>query len=215
MTSETMAICRNCGSQNTVETYSSVNVLEQPELKAGLLDGSAFVWTCPHCGTRNLLPHQILYHDPEEKVMVWLTLGSRELEDRINDAYSKLEGLEDYTMRFVDDAGSFIEKIKIFDAGLDDMAMEMTKYVTKMELCENGKDRAQEILSAPFKFLGMSGPDNEITLAYPLDSQMQMVTTGFNVYEDCLGIMKRNPGTASAAPGFRKIDAVWTAEHFR
>lgn len=213
--SEIKSVCRACGTENTVTAYSSVNVKEQPELKGALLDGSAFMWTCPHCGTRNLIQCQTLYHDPEERIMVWLTLGSKELEEKINEAYSRLEGLEEYVMRFVDDAGSFIEKIKIFDAGLDDMAMEMTKYVTKMELCDSHKDRAQEILPAPFKFLSMSGPDNEITLAYPLDSQMQMVTTGFNVYEDCRGIIKRNPGTTSAAPGFHKIDADWTAEHFR
>lgn len=215
MTSETDARCSRCGEEHKVSIYNSINVGDQPELKSAVLDGSAFVWTCPHCGTLNLLQYQTLYHDPSEKVMVWLTRGSEELENQVRDAYSRLDGLEDYTMRFVDDAGSLIEKIKIFDAGLDDLAMEMAKYVTKMEICESQKDRAQDILDAQFKFLRMSGPDNELTLAYPLDGKMQMVAVGFNVYEDCRGILQRNPSTSSDASGFLKIDAAWVTKYFR
>lgn len=215
MTTETTGICSRCREENKVTIYNSINIGEQPELKDAVLDGSAFVWTCPHCGTLNLLQYQTLYHDPSEKLMVWLTRGSEELEEQVREAYSRLDGLEEYTMRFVDDAGSLIEKIKIFDAGLDDRTMEMTKYVTRLELCENQKENAQDILAAPFKFLRMSGPDNEITLAYPLDGKMQMAAIGFNVYEDCRGIIKRNPEVAADSSGFLKIDSSWVSRFFR
>lgn len=215
MTTETKGTCSRCREENKVTIYNSINVGEQPELKDAVLDGSAFVWTCPHCGTLNLLQYQTLYHDPSEKLMVWLTRGSEELEEQVREAYSRLDGLEEYTMRFVDDAGSLIEKIKIFDAGLDDRTMEMTKYVTRMELCENQKENAQDILAAPFKFLRMSGPDNEITLAYPLDGKMQMVAIGFNVYEDCRGIIKRNPEITADPSGFQKIGSSWVSRYFR
>lgn len=215
MTTETTGICSRCREENKVTIYNSINIGEQPELKDAVLDGSAFVWTCPHCGTLNLLQYQTLYHDPSEKLMVWLTRGSEELEEQVREAYSRLDGLEEYTMRFVDDAGSLIEKIKIFDSGLDDRTMEMTKYVTRLELCENQKENAQDILAAPFKFLRMSGPDNEITLAYPLDGKMQMAAIGFNVYEDCRGIIKRNPEVAADSSGFLKIDSSWVSRFFR
>ena len=215
MTTETTGICSRCREENKVTIYNSINIGEQPALKDAVLDGSAFVWTCPHCGTLNLLQYQTLYHDPSEKLMVWLTRGSEELEEQVREAYSRLDGLEEYTMRFVDDAGSLIEKIKIFDAGLDDRTMEMTKYVTRMELCENQKENAQDILAAPFKFLRMSGPDNEITLAYPLDGKMQMVAIGFNVYEDCRGIIKRNPEITAGPSGFQKIDSSWVSRYFK
>lgn len=215
MTSQTEAACSRCGSVRTVTTYDSINVRETPELKAQVLDGSAFVWECPHCGARNLVRCQTLYHDPDEKLMVWLTFGSEALEERVRSAYSGTEGLEGYTCRFVDDAGSLIEKVKIFDAGLDDVVMEMAKYVTRMEICGNLKERAAEIASAPFKFLSLDGADGEITLAYPLDGQMQVATVGFNVYEDCRGILKRNPVMAQAAAGFSKVDAAFVGRYFR
>ena len=215
MTSQTEAACSRCGSVRTVTTYDSINVRETPELKALVLDGSAFVWECPHCGARNLVRSQTLYHDPDEKLMVWLTFGSEALEERVRSAYSGTEGLSGYTCRFVDDAGSLIEKVKIFDAGLDDVVMEMAKYVTRMEICGSLKERAAEIAAAPFKFLSLDGADGEITLAYPLDGQMQVAAVGFNVYEDCRGILKRNPAMAQAAAGFSKVDAAFVGRYFR
>ena len=215
MTSRTEYPCSRCGSRCEVTSYDSINVRETPELKAQVLDGSLFVWECPYCGTRNLLRCQTLYHDPDEKLMVWLTLGSENLEERVRSAYGGLEELKGYTARFVDDAGSLIEKVKIFDAGLDDVVMEMAKYVTRMEICGNLKDRADEISNAPFKFLRLDGADGEITFAYPLDGQMHMAAVGFNVYEDCRGILKRNPAMAEAAAGFAKVDAAFVGRYFR
>ena len=206
MTSRTEYPCSRCGSRCEVTSYDSINVRETPELKAQVLDGSLFVWECPYCGTRNLLRCQTLYHDPDEKLMVWLTLGSEDLEERVRSAYCGLEELKGYTARFVDDAGSLIEKVKIFDAGLDDVVMEMAKYVTRM---------ADEISNVPFKFLRLDGADGEITFAYPLDGQMHMAAVGFNVYEDCRGILKRNPAMAEAAAGFAKVDAAFVGRHFR
>lgn len=46
------------------------------------------------------------------------------------------ELLRGYALRRVKEAGELIEKVNIFDAGLDDIAMEMCKYITKMEIAE-------------------------------------------------------------------------------
>ena len=55
---------------------------------------------------------------------------------------------------------------------------------------------------------------DEITLTYPRDGQMQGVRIGFNVYEDCRGILQRNP-SVQAGPGFARVDAAWLAQYFR
>ena len=215
MTSQTEVTCSRCGSRQAITVHDSINVREEPSLKAQVLDGSAFVWECPHCGSKNLTRRQTLYHDPGEKLMIWLTFGSEELEERVRAAYGGMEELQGYTARFVDDAGSLIEKVKIFDAGLDDVVMEMTKYVVRMELCGSMRERADDIATAPFKFLRLDGADGELTLAYPLDGRMQMAAAGFNVYEDCRGILKRNPAMAEAAAGFAKVDAAFVSRYFR
>lgn len=215
MSEDILLGCSRCGEKSSIRTYGSINVSTNPEFKEKVLDGSMFVWECPHCGTLNLIRNQVLYHDPAEKLMVWVTGGSIELEEKISSAYAKVEEMAGYTARFVNDAGSLIEKVKIFDAGLDDIVIEMCKYVTKMELVGKDKANAEAINAAPFKFLKLDGADNELTLAYPLNGQMQMVVIGFNVYEDCRGIINRNPSVTASANGFVRIDADWLARFFR
>ena len=56
----------------------------------------------------------------------------------------------------------------------------------------------------------MDGPDNEIQLSFPLSGAMQVVNIGFNVYEDCRGIVQRNP-SMKPQPGFVRVDADWIA----
>ena len=205
--------CRGCGQSSDITCYDSINIKERPELKARVMDGSLFVWRCPHCGAANLLQSQTLYHDPDARIMIWVTGGNVALEEQVKEAYSRISALEDYTLRFVDDIGALMEKVKILDSGLDDIVMEMVKYVTRLEL--SGKEGDAALGNAPFKFLRMDGADNEITLAYPLDSQMQMAAVGFNVYEDCRGIIQRNPDVAAAASGFCKVDSAFLAQFFR
>jgi hypothetical protein len=44
---------------------------------------------------------------------------------------------------------------------------------------------------------------------------MQMAAAGFNVYEDCRGILKRNPALAAAASGFARVDAAFIGRYLR
>lgn len=215
MVTDSILSCSSCSERHSVQVFSSVNISESPELKSKVLDGSLFVWECPHCGTLNLIKSQTLYHDPSERLMVWITAADSELESRIAATYSKVEELSSYTARFVCDAGELIEKVKIFDAGLDDIAMEMCKYITRLEMSQKDKAREAAIANAPFKFLRLDGADNEIHLAYPLNGQMEMVAIGFNVYEDCGGIISRNPEITKAVSGFVRVDSEWLARHFR
>ena len=200
MDSEQMAACRQCGFNNPVRLYGSVNTRQDPGLKARVLDGSLFMWECPRCGSLNLLRYQTLYHDPEAHLMVWLTLGDEALEEQIRAGQAHLEELDGYTLRLVSEPGDLIEKVKIFEAGLDDIAIEMCKFVTAREM---------GLGDAAMKFLRIDGADSEITLSYPADGQMQMVEIGFNTYEDCCGILLRNPAIKEKATGFARVDARW------
>ena len=195
-----------------------INVGETPELKARVKDGSLFVWECPACGTANLARCQTLYHDPEQRLMVWLLPDGVLSEERMETVEKALAAqaaeLEGYVLRRVSDVGSLIEKVNIHDAGLDDRVIEMCKYVTRTELAEKNRQRAADFLDAPFKFYRMQGADNELTLSFPLDGQMHGVQIGFNVYEDCRGILSRNPAV-QAGPGFARVDADWLAQYFR
>ena len=65
----------------------------------------------------------------------------------------------------------------------------------------------------PLRFAGTDGADGEMTFTYPQDGQMELVAVGFNVYEDCAGILRRNPSIKHAG-GFPIIDQRWIARFF-
>ena len=199
--------CTRCGNLHGVEVYGGINTAENPELKASVRDGSLFLWECPHCGTRNLAIEPLLYHDPEKKLMIWLlpdpaSAVSEDLERQI------AAGLDGYTLRRVSDVGSLIEKILIRDAELDDVAMEMVKWITRSEMAQKEGSQAEAIRTAAMRFFRLDGADNTLQLTLPLNGAMQVVETGFHVYEDCLGILQRNPVLQPAA-GFACVDAAW------
>ena len=193
--SNIQARCSRCGAEHSVSVPQSVNVATDPDLKEKVRSGELFTWTCPHCGTSNLLTVPFLYHDPDAHLMLVLSpapLGAEGLQ-------------EGYTGRQVRSVGDLVEKIKIFDAGLDDLTVEMCKFVTCQELKKD----------VSLRFAGLNGADGEMTFTYPEDGQMELVAVGFNVYEDCAGILRRNPQIRDAVQGLACIDQAWLAKYFR
>ncbi len=212
------AICSGCGHRHEVRLYPLVNVRENPELKDAVRDGSLFVWECPDCGQKNLIRSQTLYHDPDGKLMVWLLPegsvggdGEKAMSATLSEMTGQLSG---YTLRRVQDVGSLIEKVNIHDAGLEDTVMEICKYVTRMQLAENDRENAPAIMQAPFKFFRLEGADNKLIFSFPLRGKMQGVPVGFSIYEDCAGILSRNP-SVRPDDGFAKVDSDWVARFFR
>ena len=181
--------CSRCGRTYQAPVYTYIDAVSNPALKDCVLTGELFVRECPQCGCRELIQTPVVYRDAS----CLLCLSDRPLN---------VEGLEGSCARLVGDVGSLIEKAKIFDAGLDDAAMEFCKFVTRSEL---GKDAA-------LKFVRTEGADNEIIFAYPEDGQMQMLAVGFNVYEDCRGIIGRNPVLQESLHGLARVDAGWVEQ---
>ena len=187
-------VCAFCGAIHEVKAYSHIDVSTSPELKARVLDGTLFTWECPSCGKVNLARYPLLYHDPDASLMIILS-----------DARLNAEELpEGYTARQVCSVGDLIEKVRIFDAGLDDIVIEMCKYVT---LQETGRDLA-------LRFVKLDGADGEMTFTYPDKGRMEMLVLGFNVYEDCAGILRRNPSILNDVSGLARIDAEWLRKFF-
>ena len=196
-----LASCSNCHNQTEVSIPRSVNTALDPELKTRVRDGSLFIWECPYCGRRNVAVTELLYHDPAQKLMLWLLPGQAQPNPAANQAVKDLDG---YTLRIVREVGELIEKINIAESGLEDTVVEMCKWVTRRELGAKNPAAAQ----AALKFLRIEGADHDLVFAFPLDGNMQLVNVGFNVYEDARGILSRNPSIVPSE-GFASVDAAW------
>lgn len=167
---------------------------ESLSLKEKVVCGELFIKECPGCGNRFVLREPFVYCDRIQKLIVCIA-----------DSPIKGETPEGWTARIVPDVGSLIEKIKIFDAGLDDVAVELCKFVTASEI---GKD-------VRLKFLKLEGADNDLIFSYPGESGMEMLSVGFNVYEDSRGILSRNPAISEDATGLSRVDADWLAKFIK
>ena len=187
--------CRSCSKEYSVPFNGIINVGSDPDLRVRVASGEFFLHECPYCGAKNLIPAQnCLYHDALNKIMIVFSPLSLKMEDVP----------QDYTCRLVGSIGELIEKVKIFSASLDDVVIEMCKYVLRGELKKD----------VELKFVGISGADSEMTFTYPQNSQMEMIAVGFNVYEDCAGIVRRNPELHEAARGCVTVDKDWLKKFF-
>lgn len=120
-------VCPMCGELAKAEIYTSVNATVNKALRDRVLGGELFAWKCPSCGYSARLAYPVLYNDMKNRFMVYLIpkidrfqLCDKELEEK----YSNLRNIN---KRVVPDFNSFKEKIFIFESGLDDMAVELTK----------------------------------------------------------------------------------------
>lgn len=196
--SQAMAVCQKCGKQHRVDIYKSINTQTDPDLKAMVLSGELFLWNCPDCGTGNLVAYDCLYHDPEEKFMVWM-LPFSEPEGPEKDAIMRqAKAMGDYRLRIVSNAGDLMEKVMIFDAGLNDRCIELVKYVALQEQQMQGVSNLH--------FYRMQ--DDVMVFSGVKNGQMDGFGFGLNVYEDCQGILLRNEAVA-AENGFARIDSDW------
>ena len=188
--------CRHCDKSFEVGIYSAIDVSSDPDLKEKVRDGSVFVFECPYCGTKGLYNGYMLYIDHQAKQFFSLIPegfpgGSPEDPDG---RYA------DYTTRLVRTPGELVEKICIFDAGLDDTAIEMVKFVTAQDL--GGEPEGA------MRFFCLNGADNDLIFTYPSGGEMQTVSVGFSTYEDCAAVMRRN---ADILPQglFPEVNAAW------
>ena len=173
---QALAPCSKCGQQHTVIVYRSINISENPELKEKVRDGSLFLWECPHCGQVNLAKYETLYHDPAAKLMVWLIPSGEVSESQMQAITMHTKAMGGYTLRRVNDMGSLMEKVLICDAGLDDIVLEMCKYITKLEMTQTtiGQEQKDEFMASTFHFYKSEGEEDEriLTFMYGLGGQM-------------------------------------------
>ena len=193
--SEIKTTCSRCGTQFSAEVPQSVNAALASDLKEQVRSGELFKRACPVCGTVNLLKFPFLYYDTDERLMIVLS-----------ETPLAADGLpEGFTGRLVGSVGELVEKVKIFGCGLDDIVIEMCKFVTCQELKKD----------VTLRFVGTEGADGEMTFTYPENGQMELVAVGFNVYEDCAGILQRNPVIRDSATGLATVDQAWLSRFFR
>ncbi|MEN6390726.1 MAG: CpXC domain-containing protein [Syntrophomonas sp.] len=133
------AVCPNCGFHQEVQYWGSINSDLNPELKARLMEGELNSYTCQQCSELIQLGVATLYHDMTRGFMIYLLHDQEQHHQAQKDLAGFIAMLPNYRFRFVDQEIHLIEKIRIFEDGLDDRIVELIKMLILNQALEAGQ----------------------------------------------------------------------------
>jgi hypothetical protein len=140
--------------------WESLNVTLDPEQKPHVLSGDLAVFRCPSCAHAAWVDYPILYHDMDQDIMIWKVVEGQDLGDPFQGVLPALREAftRTYRLRLVDTWPELVEKIAIFDAGLDDRLMEIFKgsFLSRHNtVCPDGPLIDQCVFVAPVQEEGV------------------------------------------------------------
>lgn len=202
---EEKIICPSCGKEGNFLVWDSINTVINPEMKEKVRNRSAFAFICPHCHQSAEVQHQFLYHQMEDNLMIY-QVNEKEVgttqELFLN---FKTETKSEYIFRIVRSREELLEKLKIFDAGLDDRIVEVEKIFLLAVIM--GKCPEKKIEQSFFVH-----NEKEDVLVYLTDKREQLVLPlNKRLYQDIEGIFASHDVEAQTENTF-VIDYDWAAE---
>ena len=134
--------CPACKKKQPFTVWQSVNATGDPELKQRLLDRSLITFKCDQCAHTAGIEQELMYIDMEQKLVLFR--GQEEPEDIVAEAFGEFGAVAqaEYTYRLVGSINELIEKILIWDAGLDDRVLEVVKslLMEHIDEAQRGED---------------------------------------------------------------------------
>lgn len=121
-----MSPCKFCGEFHEMETYYNLDSSKNPEQKRKLIKNELFKYECKKCGAVYLLTYDMMYHDVENKVIIYLDAmmqHTKQIKKKIRKQKKQLG--KDYRFRIVKSASSLNEKAIIFEHKYDDRIIEL------------------------------------------------------------------------------------------
>ena len=199
--------CPKCGFIYEHECCPSVNASTDPLLREKVISGNICVSYCPSCKVTTRLVYPCLYQDPKNNFAVYF-LPRTEMRSIPSDGdiSNILEVSSAKDRRLVDDYTDLIEKISIFENGLDDRAMELFKAYTALSIMSKP--------DATFKpdtlvFQGMGDEEHFLMLGVR-DKEMHQISVPKKLYTALDEAIKgRDWGEGS---DFFMVDMLWALD---
>lgn len=187
-------ICPQCGESQKYKLYASVNARENPELKQRVLEETLFDWRCKRCSYFAAMAYPFLYTDPDAGCVICVVpAGSGSIAE-------PTEEIKNFTKRIVKNLAELKEKILIFDAGYDDVAVELVKNA----LCAIIKNTYQAKRVHAY-FSRVNNGEMEFAIFLPRKPEPVYHSTKLDVYKQSQEVLRALDFVDPA--GFSKVDA--------
>jgi hypothetical protein len=126
--------CPKCQHEGEFRMYETVNVTLDKSLRERVFSDDLFKWTCPECGETFTIVYPFLYHDMDNCFMIHFSPNDCEsINEQYNELLTKFPGMRRSTYRSTNALVRLKEKILIFEAGLNDVAIELAKVFIKVD----------------------------------------------------------------------------------
>ena len=127
--------CPVCHYDSPMTVWNFIDGVNDPELKEKLLNGDIYDWKCEVCGHEAKVPFGTIYVDYQNRFMLFYYPMESEVEREpiLVTPLAENINLKDFTLRKVIGINNLREKLTIFEAGLNDVAIERLKYFQKLD----------------------------------------------------------------------------------
>ena len=134
--------CPQCGHEQKVDLYDSVNVTQQPDLKVALFENRLNCILCTSCEASFRIDKPLLYHDPGRNILIhWMpdtAVSREEILDEFDRSMEELRAalpkdIEPPRVRLVFTRTELVELIFIIEAGMEERVVEYIKYTIHMQ----------------------------------------------------------------------------------
>lgn len=131
-----------CGHEQDVKLCYMIEVPGDEDKREKILDNTLFMFECENCGYKLPMSYSSLYHDRENKLLVYMVPG---YDSDDNEKFRKMiagfgdlmpaDKREGYVSRIAPNPNALKEKIMIREEGLDDRIVELMKlyYISQMQ----------------------------------------------------------------------------------
>ncbi|MCY2929112.1 MAG: CpXC domain-containing protein [Planctomycetota bacterium] len=142
---ETIA-CRYCGHEQEFTLWQSINATLDPQLREQLMSGELMTFTCQSCQKSAEVVWPLLYHDMEREVMVHIRFDESLSEGQAPEADPVEDFMLSFTLRTVASRNELVEKVLIFEEGLDDRVIEIFKIALRRQLEQDAQEADGELM---------------------------------------------------------------------
>lgn len=172
-------ICPQCGQQQKYNLCTSVNSDEMPELKEYILSETFFDWRCDHCNYFANMAYPFFYIDPTAGYAICVNQIGK------NNNFEPTPAFDNFIKRQVRSIAELKEKILTFDAGFDDVAIEIVKNA----LCATIRN-TYKTTSAHAYFSRENNDELEFAVFLPNRKDPVYHSTSIDIYEQSKEVLR-------------------------
>lgn len=169
-------MCPQCKSEHMVTCYGQLG----PNKKDEVVSSSVFQWDCESCGHKVKLVYPTAYCNVEKEFVVFLRPNAVDESCITEDEKELFTG---FTMRLCKTADTFVEKVRVLEAELNDQAIELLKLITFAKIHAED-DGMQDI----YFYRKSESGSLEFTLMY--QDNIDGIDIDLAMYQNVLNIVK-------------------------